>query len=56
MPGSDQEFEAEISVEERLMRALSTKVRLRQRRGKGRVEIFFHSFEQLDGILDRLAP
>lgn len=47
---------AEVSVEERLQRALGTKVRLRQRQGKGRIEIFFHSLDALDALLDKLVP
>ena len=42
------------AVEEKLMQALGTKVRLVQRRGKGRVEIVFHSLDQLDDLIDRL--
>jgi ParB family chromosome partitioning protein len=45
---------AEASVEERLQRALGTKVRLRQRHGKGHIEIHFHSLDALDGLLDKL--
>lgn len=47
---------AEHQVEERLQRALATKVRLRHRRGKGRIEIFFHSLDELDRVLDAIAP
>jgi hypothetical protein len=32
-----------------------TKVRLHHRRGKGKIEIFFHSLDELDGILSRLG-
>ncbi len=46
---------AEAQVETRLERALGTKVRLRHRHGKGRIEIFFHSLDQLDDLLRRLA-
>jgi len=52
----DKATPAELAVEERLMRKLSTKVRLHQRKGKGRIEIHFHSLDQLDEILDRIAP
>lgn len=45
---------AEINVEERLMKVLGTKVRLRNRSGRGRVEIFFHSLEQLDALLAKI--
>ena len=51
-----QRTPAEVSVEERLTRSLNTKVRLHSRKGKGRVEIFFHSLDQLDDLLERLAP
>ena len=47
---------AEAAVEERLQRALGTKVRLRHRKGKGRIEVYFHSLDQLDALLDRIAP
>jgi ParB family transcriptional regulator, chromosome partitioning protein len=47
---------AEQSVEERLQRALGTKVRLQNRRGRGRIEVYFHSLEELDRLLDKLAP
>jgi len=46
---------AVVDVEEKLQRAFGTKVRLHERQGKGRIEIFFHSYEQLNGILDRAA-
>jgi len=52
-PGSDKP-QSERMVEERIMRALGTKVRLVNRRGKGRVEIMFHSLDQLDDILDKI--
>jgi ParB family transcriptional regulator, chromosome partitioning protein len=45
---------AVANVEEKLQRALGTKVRLAERRGKGRIEIHFHSLEALDGLLERL--
>lgn len=47
---------SETNVEERLQRSLGTKVRLRQRRGKGRIEVYFHSLDQLDDLLARMAP
>jgi ParB family chromosome partitioning protein len=47
---------AERQVEDRVQRALGTKVRLRHRRGKGRIEIFFHSLDELDRVLDKIAP
>ncbi len=49
-----EQSSAERAVEERLMRALGTKVRLVNRRGKGRVEIMFHNLDQLDDILDKI--
>ncbi len=47
---------AEVAVQERLQRKLATKVRLHHRKGKGRIEIFFHSLDELDRLLDTLAP
>ena len=40
-------------VEERLARLLGTKVMLADRRGKGRIEIHYHSLDQLDALLER---
>ena len=40
------------SVQDKLQQALKTKVRLQQRGGRGRLEIYFHSLDALDGILD----
>ena len=40
-------------VEDRLARLLGTKVRLADRRGKGRIEIHYHSLDQLDALLER---
>ena len=54
-PGS-RTTPAERQVEERLQRALGTKVRLKNRRGKGSIEVFFHSLDELDRVLDKLAP
>jgi ParB family transcriptional regulator, chromosome partitioning protein len=51
-----QKTPAEITVEERLQRRLKTKVRLHHRKGKGRIEIFFHSLDELDQLLDTIAP
>ncbi|MCK5689928.1 ParB/RepB/Spo0J family partition protein [Myxococcota bacterium] len=47
---------AEKSVEDRLQQVLGTRIRLVDRKGKGRIEISFHSYEQLDDLLDRIAP
>jgi ParB family chromosome partitioning protein len=45
------------AVEDRLRRALGTKVRLVTRGGgKGRIEIDFFSLDELQGLIDRLAP
>jgi len=49
-----QKTAADLSLEERLMRALQTKVRVHHKNGKGRLEIFFHSYAHLDGVLERL--
>ncbi|MBI5511740.1 MAG: ParB/RepB/Spo0J family partition protein [Deltaproteobacteria bacterium] len=46
---------AEVAVEEKLQRAFGTKVRLHHRKGQGRVEIFFHSFEQLNEIIEKVV-
>jgi len=46
----------QTNVEERLMRSLGTKARIRQRNGKGRIEVFFNSYEQLDELLEKIAP
>jgi ParB family chromosome partitioning protein len=45
---------AEIDLQDRLTQALGTKVLLEQKRGKGRIEIYFQSLDVLDGLLDRL--
>lgn len=47
---------AERSVTERVTRALGTKVEIKQRKGKGTLEIHFHSLDQLDDLLNRIAP
>lgn len=47
---------AEHDVEERLRRALGTKVHLKHRKGKGRIEIHFHTLDHLNTLLDQLAP
>lgn len=45
------------SIEERLQRALGTKVKLLDRgKGRGRIEIEFFSYEELEGLLDQLIP
>lgn len=44
---------ASRGVEDRLAKLLGTKVRLVDRRGKGRIEIHYHSLSQLDGLLDK---
>ncbi len=45
---------AEASIQERLQQILGTKVKLVQKRGKGRIEIYFHSLDALDGLLDKM--
>ncbi len=45
---------AEQDLQERLQQAMGTKVKLLQKRGKGRIEIYFQSLDVLDGLLDRL--
>jgi len=46
---------AEASVEEKLQSSLGTKVHLRNRRGKGKIEIHFHSLEHLNGLIEKLC-
>lgn len=46
---------AENAVQERLQRKLGTKVRLHHKDGKGRIEIFFHSLDELDELLDKMT-
>jgi ParB family chromosome partitioning protein len=46
---------AEANVEERLQRSLGTKVRLKHRKGKGRLEVYFHSLDELDRLLEKLS-
>ena len=53
--GKSSRSAEEASVEERLQRALGTKVRLHHRGGRGRIEVFFHSFDELDSILEKLS-
>lgn len=54
-PAGKKSTPEELSVEERLQRALGTKVRLHHRKGRGHMEVFFNSFDELDGILDRIS-
>jgi ParB family chromosome partitioning protein len=42
------------AAEERLIRALATKVRIHQRGGRGRIEIHFHSEDELERLYDFL--
>jgi ParB family chromosome partitioning protein len=51
----DERTPAELDVEQKLQSALGTRVRLRNRRGKGRIEVYFHSLEQLNDLIDRLT-
>jgi ParB family chromosome partitioning protein len=53
---STEQTPAERDVEERLRRSLGTKVRLKHRRGKGRIEIHFHSLDHLNALLEQIAP
>ena len=55
-PADSTELPSDLAsrgVEDRLARLLGTKVRLVDRRGKGRIEIHYHSLEHLDGLLDK---
>ncbi len=47
---------SEQRVEEQLQRELGTKVRLKHRQGRGRIEIYFHSADELEGLLAKLLP
>jgi ParB family chromosome partitioning protein len=51
---ASEQPQAERAVEERIMRSLGTKVRLVNRKGKGRLEIMFHNLDQLEDILDKI--
>ncbi|MEL6195959.1 MAG: ParB/RepB/Spo0J family partition protein [Myxococcota bacterium] len=51
----DRRSAAERDLEERLQRALGTKVRLLHRNGKGRIEVVFHSLEHLEQITDQIV-
>lgn len=42
------------SLTDRLSRALGAKVKVIDRKGKGRLEITYSSYEELDGILDKI--
>ena len=53
--GSGRKTPAEAQVEEKLQRALGTKVRLKNRRGKGRIEVYFNSLDELDRLLDKMT-
>jgi ParB family chromosome partitioning protein len=44
------------SLVDQLQRSLGTRVRLADHNGKGRIEISYFSYEDLDRLLDRLAP
>lgn len=52
---TDAQSPAEMAVQERLQRKLGTKVRLHHKDGKGRIEIFFHSLDELDSLLDKIT-
>ena len=41
-------------ITEKLQRAVGAKVRLVDKQGKGRIEISYASYEQLDGILNKI--
>jgi ParB family chromosome partitioning protein len=44
------------ALEQKLIRALGTKVRLKHKGKRGRIEIEYYSLEELDSILERLMP
>ena len=39
----------------KLQESLGTKVELRDRKGKGKIVIYYHSYEELDNIIDRIV-
>jgi len=45
-----------VEIEERLQRAIGTKVRIRQRRRGGTIQIWFHNHDELDRLLRLLDP
>ncbi len=45
-----------LDLENSLQRALSTKVRIQKRGGKGKILIDFYSTEELETIVDKLSP
>jgi ParB family transcriptional regulator, chromosome partitioning protein len=45
----------ESDVENRLQQSLGAEVKLHQSKGKGTIEIFFNSFAELDGLLEKLS-
>jgi ParB family chromosome partitioning protein len=53
---SSRSTPAEKNVEERLQRSLGTKVRLKMRRGGGYIELHFNSLDELDRLLEQIAP
>jgi ParB family transcriptional regulator, chromosome partitioning protein len=46
---------ADQALEERLRRALGTKILLKHRNGKGTLQVSFHSYEHLDQILSQMG-
>lgn len=51
---ADKESTAERELRERLLRALGTRVEVKQSRGRGRLVVHFSSFEQLEDLLERM--
>ena len=43
------------AIVDRLQQSLATKVCLKDRRGKGRIEIHYDSYEILEGVLEKLV-
>ncbi len=55
-PVKKQESAQVRSLVEQLQRALGTKARIVDRAGKGRIELDYFSYDDLDRLLDRLIP
>lgn len=57
-PAKEQKHSPEVrAIEERLQRSLGTKVRLTDRgKGRGKIEIEFFSYEELDRLLEAMSP
>jgi ParB family chromosome partitioning protein len=55
-PGSSERRPPDVrKLEERLQRSVGARVRIRDRQGKGRIEISYSSLDELDRLLERLS-